>query len=163
MISKERLEEMIKHKEIIYAINGPYKYSIPLGISNVNINGNSVEIKDKSSREYLFKLENLIDNKEDFDFLCNYQNITRTETLSLPTFEEFIDKYRTLGENIILDEKCIMFNDKLNVYSLYADDEYIWIGKEMYGEIMFKKPLTKENYLQACEICRKLFLGEEDE
>ena len=25
----------------------------------------------------------------------------------------------------------------------------------------YRKPLTKENYLEACEICRKLWLGEE--
>lgn len=29
------------------------------------------------------------------------------------------------------------------------------------NDIIFNKPLTKENYIEACKLCKKLFLGEE--
>jgi hypothetical protein len=34
-----------------------------------------------------------------------------------------------------------------------------WRGKDDFG-VLFEKPLTKENYIKACRLAKKLFLGE---
>lgn len=157
MIQKERLKELNKDVSI-YA-----KYYD--GIAEFTKN-EITEITENAVYTYdfgVFGLCHLFETEEDAEFALLYQNITRTETLSLPIFDEFIDKYRTFGENIILDEKCVMFSANLKTYSLYADNDLIWIGCENDGSVIFKKPLTKENYLKACEVARKLFFGEKVE
>ena len=78
--------------------------------------------------------------------------IEQTETLSLPTWEErdmfteFIDK------------------DGLEVYLVICYDN-ILVQQYSKDNILtteyFRKPLTKENYIEACKLCKKLFLGEE--
>lgn len=100
------------------------------------------------------------ETKEDAEFACKYQNIRRVEYLKLPIYEDFIKKYQTLGETLIEDEKCVMFTSAAETYSLYATDNEVWVGKDSSGERVFNDELTKENYEKACEVCRKLFLGE---
>lgn len=122
----------------------------------------SVDLKELSD----FRL-----TKAEAEFCAKYKNIQRTETLDLPTWEEAkIDK---LVQNGKLKNGCWdlikSFTDKMNnemfEFSLSSDN-----GKKFYLSVnnedssykdLFYKPLTYENYLEACELCKKLFEGEE--
>lgn len=157
MITKERLEKLINKEASVWVISEDdevflYKFS------KTECIGMLIWYKDYACVSIW--PETCFETKEDAEFALKYQNIQRTDHLNLPTYEEFIKDYRTLGENLILDEKCVMFNCKTNVYSLYAADEEIWIGREIDGVALFHEDLNKENYIKACELCRKLFLGE---
>jgi len=104
------------------------------------------------------------------EFCAKYKNIQRTETLDLPTWEEAkIDK---LVQNGKLKNGCWdlikSFTDKMNnemfEFSLSSDDYnqfYLSVNNEdsSYKDL-FYKPLTYDNYLEACELCKKLFEGE---
>ena len=95
--------------------------------------------------------------------------IERTETLDLPTWEEAeIDELVKSGKskngcwNLIkgfTDKK----NNEMFEFSLSSDDDnqfYLSVNNEdsSYKDL-FYKPLTYENYLEACELCKKLFEG----
>ena len=104
------------------------------------------------------------------EFCAKYKNIQRTETLDLPTWEEAkIDKLVQIGE---VKNGCWdlikSFTDKMNnemfEFSLSSDDYnqfYLSVNNEdsSYKDL-FYKPLTYENYLEACRLCVKLFKGE---
>ena len=96
--------------------------------------------------------------QEEAEFALRYQNITRTEKLSLPTWEELKGK---IGEGKAYK---IYFND---AQFLFVSSFIIEVGKyDTNGEQIeqyFCEGTHKENYLEACELCRKLFLGEEVE
>ena len=85
-------------------------------------------------------------------FELEFGNITRTETLKLPTWEE-IDA----GYELEFGNSC------LEVYKT-GNRILVKTDKDCYSDLyayIFDEPATKENYLEACELCRKLFLGEE--
>lgn len=173
MIQKERLKELIKRGAAIYVRNidniaGSIDFCEYEGRILKNCFQFRVKIKPDLSNYYGCEsnwsddilLENLFETKEDAEFACKYKNISRIDYLHLPLYEDFIKKYQTLGENLIEDEKCVMFTSAAETYSLYATDNEVWVGKDNSGERVFNDKLTKENYEKACEICRKLFLGE---
>ena len=91
------------------------------------------------------------------EFKARYQNITRTESLSLPTWEEI---YETANKEFYNLRDNMYFAIIGRRYPSY-DERTIRLVKA-YTKILFEKPLTKENYLEACELCRKLFLGEKE-
>lgn len=142
MISKKRFEELIEQDATIYYIF--------LG-----------KIYDMLAKEYDYEwhgFEIIYETKEDAEFTLKYQNITRTETLSLPTFEELQSKreyFKSFTTNgithcLVIEMPYKKDNGCILIAFNYNDNTHI----------KFNEPLTKENYLQACEICRKLFLGE---
>ena len=180
-ITKEKLEELIEKGVEIYSI-----YESPFDkpcVSYIELdrdwffeieNGN-LEIRgyDIVGDEFLtdHSLDKLFETKAEAEFCAKYKNIQRTETLDLPTWEEAkIDK---LVQNGKLKNGCWdlikSFTDKMNnemfEFSLSSDN-----GKKFYLSVnnedssykdLFYKPLTYENYLEACELCKKLFEGEE--
>lgn len=147
MIEKERLEELIKQGTTIYrcyADVGVYG----LRLKNVRVDTAHLWVNGRIG----IPLNSLFETKEDAEFALKYQNITRTETLNLPTFEEFckyeyVDFFTSKGKHcwleICLDSPTGRF--RMAEGFMFT---HIW-------------DLTKENYYAACELCRKLFLGEE--
>lgn len=104
------------------------------------------------------RFSKLFENKEDAEF-SKYQNIPRTETLSLPTWEEIENDY--IEPNIILFHRFMNKNNteaELVVDCFDNKIEVLGVG----GAYNIWEA-TKANYLEACELCRKLFLGEEEE
>lgn len=113
------------------------------------------------------KLDNLFETKEDAEWELEFSNITRTETLSLPTWEEFC--------GCKCSNEFTFFANGFE-YNLFAtvrnkecgEPDTLIIGINNlkmacgYDEI-FEKPLTKETYIEACKLAKKLFLGEEVE
>ena len=98
-----------------------------------------------------FEAPEQILDKEEAEWELEFGNITRSETLKLPTWEEFKEirfveffykeyDYMLQYQNI---SKKIALYERNNKGDYYLSDA------------------TKENYTEACRLCKKLFLGEE--
>ena len=161
MISKERLQELIKQEATIWVEN-QYCNAYDVELSNYNYiaitdDKESLMFLDYSIQEddpesvLVDYLENLYETKEDAEFAREFKNITRTETLNLPTWEELniIDEIKIYGEN---GKQYLVQADEYDI-SVYASDGYDFI---LYKRLK----RTKGNYIKACTIARKLFLGE---
>lgn len=131
MITKERLEELIKEEKYVWSTwGGEIKYMKP-------------------DEDYLTLgqryLEQMFETEEDAKFALRFKRVPRTEHLDLPTWEEFYNS-----------GKSVVFRDAYgDIQELKQYSREIYINEQCCGY------LTKENYLKTCEICRKLWLGEE--
>ena len=158
MIEKERLEYLIKNNIPLWFIeDDQIKETHQTKYWKIAEN-KIVWYADKS----LYKtLENLFETKEEAEWYLEFGNITRTETLNLPSWKEFNKKYKKKYSPVIAfngkNPQCFyeMFfkkdNSKKGCVLIYDCDckEYVYSNR-----------LTKENYTDACRLCKKLFLGE---
>lgn len=134
-ISRERLEELIKEGATIYwVINNtikelPYK-DIP-----------TFWIKDIYN--YFDRL--LFETKEDAEWFLEFGNITRTEKLELPSWEEFWNSGKTIW----------FIGKDGGQYAISQYSRGILLNDEYIGY------LNKESYIKACHIAKKLFIGDE--
>lgn len=150
MIEENKLRELIKDNKKIYSLILPNECGVPY-------------IKEENALDFatLFvrciNNTNIFETKEEAEWALEFGNITRTETLILPTWEEFIK------------EKSVCFKTKNIEYRLYiytinakTNNCRIMISADEYNydRFVFEKPLTKENYIDACRLCKQLFLGE---
>ena len=168
-ITKERLEELIVQEKTIYYIkhgwkkaekielkrkDPKYKHKIYYklaGLILIICHDNSYE------DEFDYECEKLFETKAEAEFEAEYKHIPRTEYLDLPTFEELknIKSYCVVSFIYKNSNRCELY--KLN-------NNYIGVTCIEKGTL--KHPLedlelTYENYLEACELCKKLFIGEE--
>lgn len=159
MITEERLKELIQQRATIWCSS--WEEEVKLSPENCVIDDlffyatNSKEKRllvledDKKTAFCSYRLQFLEEDVETEKFKLEFQNITRTETLSLPTFEE-LKKFE------VLDFKA---KDGYQ-YTIYYISGFKTLaitgitGNKYYGEA------TKENYLEACKIAKNLFLGE---
>lgn len=153
MITEERLEELIQQRATVYANGCGEIKLIPENDIEIYENGNDSYIlyAFEPNRKYKNEIfaEELFETKDEAEFAEEFQNITRTETLSLPTFEEFKNTqlFSFLGKDG-------------NIYTIHFISGFKTLavvgmsGNKYYGEA------TKENYLEVCKIARNLFLGE---
>lgn len=159
-ISKERLEELINNDEQkIYYISN---------ITNNNLTASVKQIEEyKNLKELAYLIingidnfrENLFETKLDAEFALELGDIKKEEKLNLPTFEEITtnDKYNYYGISYF------GFNDYTLMVKLPSEDddrEFIRIYKNRVNEEGCWEEATKENYIDACKLCRSLFLGE---
>ena len=155
MITEERLKELLEQGATIYEV----KYG------QINI----IYLKDKEVKNFTEKYvhfapyrdekfqfhkyyDRLFETKEEAEWQSEFSNITRTETLNLPTWEKFTtENYRCcfFGKN-----NKLLTLDCFNLKTLEINENETTI---------FEKPLTKENYIEACRLAKKLFLEESDE
>lgn len=77
-----------------------------------------------------------------------YKNISSTKTLSLPMWDEV----KTNEMKRFFD-----FNHNLIELRKFASDFEIWVNDNF---CIFDKECSEETWIEACEICRKLFIGE---
>lgn len=148
MITKERLQELIELGATIYyhkLTNGDYFDILDLSHSWVAGNINDLE------------LDRLFETKEEAEWELEFGNITRTETLSLPTWEEIEKDLKNCsdGEYVIVDDDRVTFV----YYKLKKKPKLSIIAN--FDAIEFDA--TKENYIEACKLAKKLFLGEVEE
>lgn len=165
MITKERLEELIKEKTTIYRVGMcfifDYKLDKTYYIEDNNLVQSFCEFDDDVVTRYLGTLDELFETKEEAEFTLKYKRILRTEYLDLPDWEEsqnidgFIAEFSSPNA-----KKLYTFFIKMDYTHNIKINKYYRGNGEHFD--VFEKPLTKENYIKACEICRKLFLGEED-
>lgn len=179
-ISRERLEELIEQGATIYHYeygkvffdreSQLYKTQLLASTEDWGycdilkmINPNAIKIEIDSSYK-LMPFGSLFESKEELDWLDEFGKITRTETLNLPTWEqvqtmelknnEMIVTYtlpQKIWENLDIDniERYIRINRAINIL-LCMDENGFW--KPF--------PYTKDGYLSACRLAKKLFLGE---
>ena len=137
MITKERLEELIEQGATIYHL-------IAKNYEEINVNDIPQYKIDKWElyKEYYFE------TKEDARWELE-MTATRTETLKLPTWEEFVkDEY---FDFIAKDNTIWEVYKHLERPSIYVINGY------KHYEFDF----TKENYIEVCKLCLRLFKGEE--
>lgn len=179
MITKERLEQLIKQCTKIYYIH----------LSNICcIDFNEYEIQflneyEKSfagTTEDLFKfrvkikrdlsnwfgiepnwsepiyLSESFETKEDAKWKLE-MSATYTDTLKLANYTDFENENgdRVFYHKGITYELSLWWaSDNTKIIRL------IWSSRDGFG-CHFEKPLTKENYIEACKLCLRLFKGEE--
>ena len=178
MITKERLEELIKEKAKVYFI---YNESFIAGYSSIvkikeldlsdfkpiyftssNIENDFVAIKSANSTINRNDFENLFETKEEAEWELKFRNISRTETLNLPTWKKikrkptiisFMSKDYKLCKLCLGEIVAVIGNGTKSSKKKYVcvridkDDHY------------FER--TEKGYIEACKLCKKLFLGEE--
>ena len=153
MITKERLKELIKQDATIYHLSGIKKYQE----TKANDIPSFYRIDDFKSWEF-FK-QYYFETKKQAEWYLKYHK-TRTEELDLPMFEDFIKEDNTVvkfwknGHKITL-YKYIKNRKTNNIRIMILDD------REDCECWKFNKPATQENYIKACDLCLKLFKGEE--
>ena len=162
MITKERLEELIGQCATIYTTYGGY-------ISEINLHNKYDYVTDNylfeadmvagevGYRKYPFNM--LFEIKEEAEWYKEFGCIERTERLVLPTWEEMIKEPRCL--DCWTKEFVVMENDiPIGKAFIGVDFDCEMVSVEMGSNQYFVEQLAKDNYIKACTIARKLFLGE---
>lgn len=163
-ISKKQLQQLIKQGATIYFTpqnervekiylteeNEPEIFKDSKGYYGLNV----YFYKDDKD---VYPIGELFETEEDALWELE-MSVTRTETLKMPTWKEFNNQRQTIifYKNQVKYQMYIFVKNK-NTNNcriiIYADDN----SQEWF---VFEKPLTKENYTEACKLCLKLFKGE---
>ena len=107
-------------------------------------------------------LKDVYETKEDAEWEAEFGNVQWIERLELPTWEQIQPE----SEN---DSITLTFNSKdgteyvLSVTDYGDDDFYDWTI-EVYStssDFSHDFPFNYDGYLEACRLCKKLFLGEQ--
>ena len=160
MITKERLKEILDKNGSVYTTEtGNYESNylelILYDSAKFTVKkNNTVRLFIADTIEWhWYKLENLFENEEDAEFVLKFKRIPKTEYLDLPTWEQFCN-----------EDKIVTFTAYPYNYHLLKFGNYIRLKSFYERDVMdiFIKSLTKENYWEACELCRKLWLGEKE-
>ena len=151
MITKERLEELIEQMADIYVV-------MPFGVYTHRLTkeyklgeyGVGVVLYSKVSERWDY--HDIFETKEDAEEYAEFGNITRTERLELPSWEDVQKEEDSILVELKTPNLDCLFVDKKN--NCVAVEEREWCH--------FRKPLTRENYNKARRLCVKLFRGEKD-
>ena len=155
MIERERLEELIKKSATVYEVKYGKVITVDFSKNKVRFISKKYitlepSIVERYGNHKYFK--NLFETTEEAKWFLSFGNITRTETLSLPNY--------TVAINYIDTEKFILTDNSSFKFLLLSNPNNIIIINKQNGNQIFSKPLTKENYIEACEKAKKLFLEE---
>lgn len=153
MITRERLEELIKQGALIYLVS-----SIDNEVYSMQLNSyftiNSRCLVDEGG--YWYKLDELFETKDRAEWALK-TTTERTERFEPPMWEDIENYYRFVFvnyENGYLEEYSFELlkeqDDKAK------DGGYISIWT-VDNDIYYRNTATKENYIKACEIVRDLF------
>ena len=151
MITRERLEELIENNGTVYCVLDKV-YKITLDKRYFCIIGDYLQwskFLDKLMPRRTPHIDDIYETKEDAEFAKEFKNITRIETLNLPTWEELKKFERFDFKAKDGNRYTIHFISGFNTLAITGI-----IKNEYYGEA------TKENYFEACKIAKKLFLGD---
>lgn len=162
MITKERLKELIEQGATIYFINSDSVDCKDSKYPSVEVGNNYASIL-YGGHWHNIDYENLFETEEDAKWELE-MTATRTETLKLPTWEEFNKdnfgiKFYNKSREFCLHRVRYSSSDKnplwkIDLYESYGDDEDTVAWEKSWD-------LTKENYINACKLCLRLFKGEE--
>lgn len=166
MISKERLEELIKEGATIWEYT--YKpfiagYSSIIHINPLQLDNNCYIEDDKLYTQraeersdfdiFEAELKDIFETRKQAEWALKYQHIPRTEELDLPMWEEIKD-IKGVKEYTIANPIGICFFLNFNLLT----PQIVLVAKEE----LYNWNLTEENYIKACDLCLKLFKGEEE-
>lgn len=163
-ITKERLQELINKEATIYYLMGKDVCLIYLNedydVEEVYF-GDCFEYWLYYQNSIYKSLDELYETEDQAKWRLKY-HATRTEELDLPTWEEFItdDKYKYHYGLSFFD-----FDNYRLVACIPTEDdntEFIGIDVDRNTELYHWDKATEENYEKACDLCLKLFKGEEE-
>lgn len=164
MITKERLEELIKEDATIYnaqinlTCNGYTIKKIKLDHTNeyfIENNALKARVPDKPQFRPIIigNIKRLYEFEKDAKWKSKYQNKTRIEELDLPTWEEFKDYYENISVSFVgWDWFVYELTIENNEIVLYQGED-VWLRWDF----------NEENYIKACDLCLNLFGGEEND
>ena len=167
MITRERLEELIKQGATIYSTH--WKEEVDLSKKCEVVKKSFYDWKkrlvlivhedEEHSPHYM--LENLTEDVEGATWEEEFGCIERTERLELPTWEEFDKKgyfefVSADGTKLVL-EKTLMIDCDKEPISCYVLEILV---NDYDHRLLFEAEYTKENYTKACREVKELFLGE---
>lgn len=161
MISKERLQELIDQKATIWADSyGEIQLCDKSEVCRaISCEGESYclsgFIYNGKFLPFAVIPEEMEENVERGVWQCE-MHASRLERFEPPVWEDFLEKndYIFLSKNhkeMIIRSGAIGFTNGTTM-------EYVAVENEF--ERFYTGDLTKENYIKACTIARKLFLGE---
>lgn len=160
MITKERLEELIEQGATIYSNDYGEIQLIKENDLSLYENGQNNYIlyalePNKKYHNEIFD-EDLFETKEDAEEYAEFGNITRTERLELPSWEDVKKDSETLkyGTYTIAEYKHL-FSLNLKFLEAFPTQIVLFTDTEKYGW-----NLSRENYNEARRLCVKLFKGE---
>lgn len=148
MINEERVTDIIQCKGTVWCIN---KWQHPYRIQQVVFDG-----RQKINPHTFVNgwgAENIFETEEEAEEFLKYGDVTRTEKFLYVSWEEFCE-----GKTF----SCADYFKRTSYY-VWQERNYIYI-KEYWQQnehIVFKEPLTRENYHKALDLCVKLWKGEE--
>ena len=157
MIKPDRLKELIEQEAIIYDIFKCDIYAIDLKVAEYYDVPDYIEyINNYYQCRLTRNCDDLFETKEEAEWYLEFCNITREEKLVLPSWAEFKENcnFPTIH---CKNGKTANFTVSNSYLEIYKDSDDGYCEKKIYG-----KPLTKENYIDACRLCKQLFLGEEE-
>lgn len=160
MITKERLEQLIEQDSTIYGIDDRWDIVEVRELDSKQLyysssNDNFQYMFDDCGVVEFFEDE-LFETKEDAEEYAEFGNITRTERLELPSWEENLQCAK-----IIYGTQKNEYNNHCFQYELLVSKNEIGV-LQLYPECKdyFWKKKTRENYNEARRLCKKLYLGE---
>ena len=161
-ISKERLEELIEREAKVYDPDymwgsvGELILNKDMKVVDWRLKGELKSLKvEGGSCLCSVPLEDLVETKEEAEWKLEFGNIQRTETLSLPTWKEFqkhCDFFRFTDK---YGNKCT-----IEKYGNYGN-KFIDVVQNGVGIIFPYLSYNENDYIKACRLAKKLFLGEE--
>lgn len=165
MISRERLEELIEQEATIYDPDtmwesiGEIKLNKKMKVKDGRLDGDLGDLGLKGAMCSCFvPLEDLVESKEEAEWIIEFGCITRTEKLELPTWEELFKEDRVL--DCYTQEFGIVKNRSfIGVVLLGVDFTNEIVEVSIGSDQIFCELLTKENYILACRKAKELFLG----
>lgn len=184
-MDRQKLEEKIANGESVWVINDKFIKEIKLDHKYDDYTKYSLEDQFgihflNTDRVYIneryYDYDNIFATKEDAEWELNYGNIERTERLRLPTYEkieQYIENMKKFGLNRndkilarIVTSASIYYLKLCKDFDLFTFQlKQTYIGDDLCKELSIKLPrqlgnVTKQNYIEACELAKKLFLGE---
>ena len=157
MITRDRLEELIQQKAKIYSTHWKEEVdlSLPCEIEYDGVGREFLLVQEDKDHRPSYWLQNLTEDVETAKWEEEFGCIERVECLTLPTWEEFESK-KSKGIGFwAKDTNCF--------FELYEKDKKIIVFDHDCNYEYFNQKATKENYIKACRIAKRFFLGENNE
>ena len=168
MITKERLEELIKQDATIYIICWGKIKEISLDdVLYMDIEDDQLCYEIEGDLPRTTDLNHLFETHIDAEEYVEFGNITRTDTLKFPIWKDvkdtgydeiFFVKDKRFDSGIVQYYFLVAEQTK-QIQIMFREIEHI-MTIDAY-DVIFSKPLTQENYNEARRFCVKLFKGED--
>lgn len=151
MIARERLEQLIEKGAEIWHLCGRKD------IRKTNARDIPTHYRLNNFKDWELYKEYYFETKEDAEEYAEFGNITRTEKLELPSWEDVKKDSETLkyGTYTIAEYKHL-FSLNLKILKYFPTQIVLFTDTEKYGW-----NLSRENYNEARRLCVKLFKGED--
>lgn len=158
MISKERLEDLINEKAVVYDVFcGDVEF---IDLTMIKVFGQTdktltFEYYNDTFCQLIMRDNNdLFETREDAEWQLEFGNIKRVETIAFPTWEEFKKQNNIFRFIDKQGYKC-----KIDGYCSPYTGGFIDVVQGGTG-LTDLNEFSKENYVKACRLAKKLFMGD---